>query len=131
MLSRRPYLLRAIYAWLVDSNDTPFLLINASEETIEVPAGFVKDDKIILNIGATAVGHLDLGNDAIRFSGRFDGVSRNVTIPMDAVMAIYGRDSGRGIMFGQDDDNPHDEKDKENGANEHPPRGKPRLEVIK
>ena len=131
MLSRRPYLIRAIYEWIVDSGDTPFLLVNATEEMVDVPANFVKDDKIILNIGAAAVGRLELGSDAVRFNARFDGVERDVSIPMSAVMAIYGRESGRGIMFGQDDDGPQVTDDIEPGRAKRPIRGKPKLEVIK
>ena len=131
MISRRPYLLRAIYEWIIDSGDAPFLLVNANEKMVDVPAEFVKDDKIILNIGAAAVGRLELGNDAVRFTARFDGVERDVSIPMSAVMAIYGRESGRGIMFGQDDDGPQISDDLEPGKAGRPRRGKPKLEVIK
>lgn len=104
MLPRRPYLIRALYEWLVDSGEVPHLLVDATFDGAQLPEGYVKDGRIVLNIGTSAVQFLDFGNDEISFSARFGGTPRKVFFPPAAVIAIYGRDSGQGMMFGPEDD---------------------------
>lgn len=100
MTSNRPYLLRAIYEWLVDNNCTPHLVVFARAEGVAVPQQHVnKDGQIILNIAPSAVKDLFIANDAISFSARFSGVVHNIYVPCGTVLGIYGRENGQGMMF--------------------------------
>jgi stringent starvation protein B len=100
MSSSRPYLIRAMYEWIVDNGLTPYLLVDAQQESVEVPTEFVEDGKIVLNVSPTAVEHLDLGNDWISFQARFAGSPRQLHVPASATLAIYARENGQGMMFG-------------------------------
>ena len=99
MKSRRPYLVRALYEWIADNHLTPYLLVHAETEGVNVPQEFVTDGRIVLNVSATAVRDLRLENDGIGFSARFVGVQHAVYIPMRAVLAIYARENGQGMFF--------------------------------
>lgn len=99
MTSQRPYLLRALYEWVVDNGMTPHLLVDARSPGVRVPAHAVKDGQVVLNIADRAVGHMRMDNDGIRFSARFGGVSQNVVVPMAAVIAIYARETGQGLAL--------------------------------
>ena len=103
MLPRHPYMLRALYEWLVDSGDVPHLLVNVDFEGVEVPQDYVQDGRIVLNVGPDAVENLSLGNEFIMFSARFGGRPREIVLPQESVIAIYGRNSGEGMMFHLDD----------------------------
>lgn len=96
---KRPYLLRAYYDWLLDNGFTPYLVVDATYYGVDVPQEYVKDGQIVLNISEGAVGNLALGNDTIEFSARFQGIPRNIYIPMGAAIAIYARENGDGVMF--------------------------------
>lgn len=102
MTSQRPYLLRALYEWVVDNGMTPHVLVNATVPGVRVPSHTVKDGQVVLNIADRAVGHLQLGNDAITFSARFGGVSQSVRIPLEAVIAVYARETGQGMALPMD-----------------------------
>ncbi|MGH8083336.1 MAG: ClpXP protease specificity-enhancing factor [Lysobacter sp.] len=102
MTSHRPYLLRALYEWIADNGMTPHLLVDATRPAVQVPAHAVKDGKIVLNVAARAVSHLEMGNDFIRFSARFGGVSHPVSVPVGAVLAIYARETGQGMALPED-----------------------------
>lgn len=102
MSSQRPYLLRALYEWIVDNDMTPHVLVDARVPGVRVPPHTVKDGQVVLNIAARAVGHLQMDNDALRFSARFGGVSHNVVVPLPAVIAIYARENGHGMALPQD-----------------------------
>ncbi|HWV16290.1 MAG TPA: ClpXP protease specificity-enhancing factor [Cellvibrio sp.] len=100
MTSNRPYLLRAIYEWLVDNNCTPHLVVFARAPGVEVPQQHInKDGQIILNISPSAVKDLFIANEAISFNARFSGVVNNIHVPCGAVLGIYGRENGQGMMF--------------------------------
>ena len=99
MTARRPYMLRAFYDWLVDNDLTPHLVVDATMPGVRVPVEFIQDGQIILNIAPRAVGHLELGNDAITFQARFSGRPHSVIVPVYAVQAIYARENGAGTMF--------------------------------
>lgn len=100
--SQRPYLIRALYDWLLDCGHTPYLLVAAHEAGVAVPEGFINPDgKIILNLAPQAVHGLSLGNDEIRFSARFGGTPMTVIVPPRAVLAIYAKESGAGMLFGE------------------------------
>lgn len=102
MTSHRPYLLRALYEWISDNDMTPHLLVDAGQAGVQVPSHTIKDGKVVLNIAARAVATLELGNDAVRFSARFGGVSHPVYVPVSAVLAIYARETGQGMALPED-----------------------------
>ncbi|AVP98195.1 ClpXP protease specificity-enhancing factor [Ahniella affigens] len=100
--SNRPYLIRAIYDWIVDNGQTPLIIVDARAPGVIVPPQSVRDGIVVLNISMTATGELELGNDLIRFNARFSGVSRGVQVPVAAVMAIRSREYGLGMVFSPD-----------------------------
>ncbi len=124
MLSSKPYLIRAIIEWIIDNGLTPHMLINTTFPGTVVPAQFVQDNRIVLNISVTAAHNLNLGNDQITFAARFSGKPYEIHIPVDAVMAVYASENGKGMVF-QDD-----EITVENQAGVTEPK-KPVLTVIK
>jgi stringent starvation protein B len=103
MTSNRPYLIRAMYEWISDNGMTPYLLVEAAHEGVEVPRHTVKDGRVVLNVAAHAVANLELGNQVIRFMARFSGVSHAVQFPVQAVQAIYAQETGQGMMLPQED----------------------------
>lgn len=104
MTSQRPYLIRAIYEWIADNGMTPHVLVNARSPGVRVPPHTIKDGQVVLNIADRAVSRLEMGNDAIRFSARFGGVSQAVMVPLTAIIAIYARETGQGMGM---PDEPH------------------------
>lgn len=132
MTSNRPYLLRAIYEWILDNQMTPHLLVDATSSEAVVPVQFVEDGKIVLNIGPSAVRELVLGNERISFSARFTGVPMDVTVPTDSVLGIYSRENGRGMLFPDEDIQAQGESGKDDEPEPpKPPRERPTLKVIK
>jgi len=103
MTSNQPYLLRAVYEWILDNRCTPHLLVDARDERVKVPREHVRDGQIVLNISPSAVGQFHWDNDHIEFSARFAGVSRSMWVPMSAVRAIYARENGEGMAFALSD----------------------------
>jgi len=99
MTSSRPYMLRAIYQWIVDNDHVPHLMVNALHPEVVVPHDFAKDGQIVLNIAPSAVRYLELENPHVSFEARFGGVPMQIYVPMAAVMGIVDRDSGQGLMF--------------------------------
>lgn len=95
----RPYLARAIYEWICDNQLTPYLLVDATQPYTDVPVQFVKDGQIVLNLAPHAVHQLHMSNDAITFSARFGGVSKEIYVPIRAVLGIYARENGQGLFF--------------------------------
>ena len=112
MKARRPYLLRAIHEWITDSLCTPHLVVDAGMAGVDVPRQFVKDGKIVLNVSWNATANLRLANDEVTFSGRFGGASMSVRVPINAVLAIYARETGQGMIFADDDIDPEPPSDK-------------------
>jgi len=96
--STKPYLIRAIYEWCSDSGLTPYLSVKVDAQT-RVPMEFVKDGEIVLNISEDAAHRLTLGNDAIQFAARFSGVSRECSIPVNAVTGIFAKENSQGLFF--------------------------------
>lgn len=96
--STKPYLLRAIYEWCTDNGYTPYMAAVVDAGT-RVPMEFVKNGEIVLNISFSATSGLKMENDLIRFSARFGGVSRDISVPVDNVIAIYARENGQGMAF--------------------------------
>lgn len=103
MTSSRPYLVRAMYQWIADNGMTPHLLVDVAVDGVLVPTEHVQNGKIILNIAPMAVSSLVLGDDEITFSARFSGQSMGIVIPVEAVLAVYAKENGQGMMFSEDD----------------------------
>jgi|TARA_Y100000310_G_scaffold344124_1_gene455250 stringent starvation protein B len=122
MTSSVPYLLRALYDWILDNRCTPYLVINALNRETSVPQDFVKDGQIVLNISPSAIRDLELGDDSIQFNGRFAGIRHEIHAPMAAVMAIYAKENGQGMWFPKGETEPEPPADKKGG---------PHLKVIK
>lgn len=99
--SRRPYLLRAMYEWINDNGYTPHLIVDAQQGGVEVPAAYVKDGKIVLNLSGSATQHLQLRNEAVEFDARFSGVVHHVRVPIRAILGIYARETGEGMIFSE------------------------------
>ena len=106
MTSNRPYLLRALYEWIADNGLTPHVLIDADFDGVDVPDQAIQQGKIVLNIATGATENLKLENETIFFKARFSGNPYQITVPMGAVIAIYARENGQGMMFAQDDVTP-------------------------
>ena len=103
MTSNRPYLLRAMHEWIVDNGMTPYLLVDAKSEGLQVPPSAVKDGRVVLNIASRAVAHLSLGNGEVSFMARFGGVSHTVVVPVAAVLAVYAQETGQGMGLPPDE----------------------------
>ena len=103
MKPRRPYLLRALYEWIVDCGEVPNILVDTEVDGVVVPTEYVEDGQIVLNISSSAVRDLSLGNDFVMFYGRFAGRNFEITLPIESVRAIYCRDSGQGLAFEDED----------------------------
>ncbi len=96
--STRPYMVRAMYDWCVDNNCTPLIVV-AVDASVRVPAEFVQNGEIVLNVSLGATSNLSLGNDFIEFKARFGGVARDICVPLGRVSAIYARENGQGMTF--------------------------------
>ncbi len=99
MTSNRPYLLRALYTWIVDNGLTPHILVNAEAAGIQIPSHAVRNGKLVLNISPNAVQQLDMSTDSLSCSARFSGRAMRVLVPMVAILAIYAQENGQGMMF--------------------------------
>src|SRR5580698_846708 len=100
-VSRLPYLLRAMHEWIMDSAHTPHVIVDATRPGVEVPGAYIKDGKIVLNLSTSATQRLQLKNDWIEFDARFAGVVHHVRVPMVAVLGIYARETGEGMVFSE------------------------------
>jgi stringent starvation protein B len=107
-LSTKPYLIRAIYEWCADSGLTPYLGVKVDEHT-RVPMEYVKNGEIVLSIAMQATRDLTIGNEMIQFSARFNGVSREIAVPMHAVHSVFARENGRGVFFDPESPPEHEE----------------------
>jgi stringent starvation protein B len=97
--SRRPYFLRAMHQWITDCGYTPQVIVAADADGAEVPRAHVRDGKIVLNISFSATRQLELGNEWLEFGARFSGVAHQVRVPIEAVLAVYSRETGEGMVF--------------------------------
>ena len=132
MTSSQPYLIRAIYDWIIDNNFTPYLLVNAENDYAMIPRDFVEDGKIVLNINPSAISDLQLGNDYIMFNARFSGKAMEVSVPISAILAIYAKENGQGMMFDENTNNLPPTPPEDNTPPEKPKKSqKPQLKVVK
>lgn len=134
MNSSRPYLLRALYEWIVDNDCTPHLLVDAEHPQARVPDGYAQDGQIVLNVSPSAVRHLHMDNEGISFESRFGGVPHSLYLPSGSILAIYARENGQGMVFELEAPDAEVEAE-EQGAEptSEPPRpsGRPSLKVVK
>ncbi len=106
MQSSRPYLVRALNQWLLDNALTPYIVVDAEYPGVEVPRQFVQNGQIVLNMAPTAVRELFMENEALGFSARFGGQPMRIMVPMAALVAIYARENGVGMVFGHEPELP-------------------------
>lgn len=143
MTPTRPFLIRAFYEWIVENDCTPHIVVNAEAEDVDVPEQYVEGGQIVLNIAMTAVQNLELSNEFVSFQARFSGIARSVYVPVQAVMAIYARENGRGMVFAEEemeqsslpptggDDDDKKSKDKKGGSKGTKSSGRPHLTIVK
>lgn len=132
MTSSKPYLIRAIYDWLLDNELTPYIVVEVDNEMVQVPQEHVEEGRIILNISPKACRGLHLENDRIVFSARFGGIVKQIFVPPQAVQAIYAKENGRGMVFSEDEDTDADPpKNLPPSSGKGKKKGRPTLTVVK
>ncbi len=136
MNSSRPYIIRALYDWILENQCTPYVLVDAFGEGVEVPQDHVKDGQIILNISPIAVQSVSISNEAIEFNGRFGGIPKKVLVPIKYILGIYAKENGQGMIFESDElpeppDPPEEllNRKKKGSSNKGPT--KPSLKIVK
>ena len=92
-----------MHDWMADNGETPHLIVDSEYPGVEVPRAYVKDGKVVLNLSTTATQHLLLGNTTLEFDARFAGVVHHVSVPIAAVLGIYARETGEGMVFSEQD----------------------------
>jgi stringent starvation protein B len=130
VLPKRPYLLRAMHEWITESGNTPHVIVDAGHSRAEVPRAYVKEGKIVLNLSEGATQRLRLGNQDIEFDARFAGVIHHVRFPVSAVLGIYARETGEGMVFTEQDLGPEPSTQPTAADDGGPPR-RPHLKVVK
>ena len=130
MTPSKPYVIRAIYDWIVDNNCTPHLLVDAESKGVEVPQDYVTDGQIVLNVSPSAVVNLQLSNESVSFSGRFGGVPVDIMVPVDGVIGIYARENGQGMIFDEESDLDFDPEPPETDPTP-PSSDRPSLRLVK
>ncbi|KXS38821.1 MAG: stringent starvation protein B [Halomonadaceae bacterium T82-2] len=131
MQSSRPYLARALYEWLLDNDHTPYIVVDAEHDGVQVPSQFVQNGQIVLNVAPSAVRELHMANDAITFNARFGGQPMQVIVPCEALIALYARENGVGMVFGHEPVMPGAEDADETGEPEALSReSRPTLESV-
>jgi len=125
MTPLKPYLIRSIYEWIIDNELTPHLLVDATKGNAILPEQFIEDGKIVLNIRPQAIQGLALGNELIEFNARFSGIPKHIVAPVSAVLAIYAKENGKGMVFDQE------ESENEELPVEKKPPAKPTLRIVK
>ena len=97
--STKPYLVRSIYDWCIDSGLTPYISVQVFPE-LNVPKEYInKENEIVFNISINAVNKLIINNDIVCFAARFNGVERKLKIPIDAINSIFAKEINQGITF--------------------------------
>ena len=119
--SRRPYLLRAMHEWMSDAGLTPHVIVDATQPGVDVPRAYIKDGKIVLNTSLSATQHLQLKNDWIMFAARFGGVAHQIRVPIAAVLGIYARETGEGMVFNETDPQTPPPASQDSGVAASPP----------
>ena len=118
--------------WISDNGETPHIVVDATVDGVRVPPQYVSQGKLVLNIGASATQGLHLGDDLVEFSARFGGVPYPVSVPVSAVLGVYARESGEGMIFTDSEGDPPPGNDgPDGGADGDKPKGPPKLSVVK
>jgi len=128
--STKPYLIRAIHEWCSDSNFTPYLSVRVDANT-RVPVEYVKNGEIVLNLSYDATHRLTIGNEAVQFSARFNGVSRECSVPIEAVIGIFARENGQGLFFDVEPSQPAGSEAQPPADAPTPTPGRPKLQIVK
>ncbi|MEQ9463017.1 MAG: ClpXP protease specificity-enhancing factor [Haliea sp.] len=133
MSASRPYIMRALYEWIVDNDCTPYLLVDATRQGVEVPSQYVKDGQIVLNVSPSAVIELQIGNEWVSFNGRFGGTPTDILVPVTAIIGIYARENGQGMVFEPEDppESPDDPPGGDSGPTAGKPEARPSLKIVK
>lgn len=136
MTSSKPYIMRALYEWIVDNDCTPYMLVAAEAPGVSVPEGFAENGQIVLNLSPSAVRNFTISNEAVSFEARFSGVPHQLYLPAYAVMALYAQENGQGMFFEPEvlsvEDMDPDESSQAEGEQSPPkPAGPPSLRVVK
>ena len=124
MTSSKPYLVRALYEWILDNDTTPYILVDTNNDRLVIPPGIANDGKVVLNLAPAAIQNLEMTNEHVSFSARFNGVAEDIYCPIASLMAIYARENGEGMMF------PPEDSEADSDDTETKPKG-PTLKVIK
>jgi stringent starvation protein B len=134
MTPSRPYLMRALNEWILENDCTPYVLVDAGMPGVQVPEDYVDNGQIVLNISISAVKYLLIDDDGLSFNARFGGVPIDLYVPMVAILAIYAKENGQGMVFGNEagapDPNKPPEPTKPKG-DEKPTKARPSLKVVK
>jgi stringent starvation protein B len=123
-----------MHQWISDCGNTPHVIVDADRAGSEIPRAYVKEGKIVLNLSFTATQRLKLGNDNVEFDARFAGVVHHVSFPVAAVMGIYARETGEGMVFSDQDlgpEPPRPPASEDGNGNTAPQRARPQLKVVK
>jgi stringent starvation protein B len=135
MTSSRPYLIKALYAWIVDNHCTPYVLVNAMAKNVSVPQDHVNaDGQVVLNISPDAVMQFSLEDNSLSFRARFGGVPTDIFVPCSAIMGIYAKENQQGMVFEHDsepDDTPPSGPTAVNNKKSSPTQARPSLKVVK
>ena len=136
---QRPYLLRAMHEWMTDNDLTPHIVIDVETDEHDLPVEYANDGKLVINISYSATQNLVLGNDSASFEARFGGVSRRLEVPMLAILGIYARESGQGMIFSSESAEPDEDTETDGDASAETAesqdnkaeRSRPQLKIIK
>lgn len=131
MSPSRPYIMRALYEWIVDNDCTPYVLVDATLPQVMVPEQYVKDGQIVLNVSPTAVMDLNISNEAMAFNGRFGGVATDIYVPVGAIIGIYARENGQGMVFEPEEPQPEPTPPEDEPPEPPKPEGRPSLKIVK
>jgi len=130
MLTSRPYLLRAMYEWIVENQLTPYVLVSADYPEVEVPQRYVQNNKILLNVSPKAVRDLRLEDYALDFETTFSGIIEYLYVPIRAIESIYAAENGRGMRFESDNDDDPPSLEKRNIKKKNIKKGKERPKLV-
>ena len=128
---KRPYLLRAMHQWMTDGGQTPHVIVDVDRHAVDVPRAFVKDGKIVLNISYDATERLNIGNDWLELDTRFAGAVHHVRAPIGAILGIYARETGEGMVFSEADLGPQPPPSPPKPPAPEEGRPRPQLKVVK
>jgi stringent starvation protein B len=127
MTPSRPYLMRALNEWILENDCTPYVLVDAGMPGVQVPEDYVDNGQIVLNISMSAVKSLLIDDDGLSFNARFGGVPIDLYVPMVAILAIYAKENGQGMVFGNEAGAPDPTKPPEPKRDESPVKARPSL----